>query len=77
MRLARPSKFAVICLAIALFIFAVDISEIITQALIEIPIYHTGTLYILWSDYVELTMPVGFVLLGLSYGFWNPGGSPS
>ncbi len=75
MKLARPSKFALVCLIIALFIFAVDISEILTQALVEIPIYHTGTLDFLWSDYVEITMPVGFVWLALSYGFWR--GSPS
>jgi hypothetical protein len=75
MKLSWPSRFAAICLIIAIFILAVDISEIITQSLVEIPIYHTGTLYFLWSDYVEITMPVGFVWLALSYGFWNPGGT--
>jgi hypothetical protein len=74
LKLSRPSKFAVVCLAIALFIFAVDLSEILSQSLVVIPIYHTGTLYFLWSDYVELTFPVGCVWLGLSYGFWR--GSP-
>jgi apolipoprotein N-acyltransferase len=75
MKLSRPSPFALICLAIAVFIFAVDVSEILTQSLVVIPIYHTGILYFLWSDYVEITMPVGFVWLALSYGFWNPGGT--
>jgi hypothetical protein len=72
MKLSKPtSKFALASLIIALFIFAVDLSEILTQSLVEIPIYHTGTLYFLWSDYVEITMPIGFVWLGLAYGFWG------
>lgn len=75
MKLVRPSPFAALAFVIALFIFAVDVSEILTQTLIVIPIYHTGILYILWSDYVEITMPVGFVWLALAYGFWNPGGT--
>ncbi len=71
MKFSRPSWFAAVCLVIALFILAVDVSEIITQSLVVIPIYHTGYFYFLWSDYVEITMPVGFVWLGLSYGYWG------
>jgi hypothetical protein len=74
MKLARPSMWGAICFVIALFIFAVDVSEIVTQALVVIPIYHTGILYFIWSDYVMITMPVGFVWLAMAYGFWNPGG---
>lgn len=73
MKLVRPASwFAAAALVIALFILAVDVSEILTQALVVIPIYHTGILYFIWSDYVEITMPVGFVWLGFAYAFWNP-----
>jgi len=76
LKLRKPtSSFAVVSLVIALFIFAVDLSELLTQSLIEIPIYHTGILYILWSDYIMITAPVGFVWTALAYGFWNGSGS--
>jgi hypothetical protein len=71
-KLKKPtSHFAVISLVIALFIFAVDLSELLSQSLIVIPIYHTGTLYVLWSDYIMLTAPVGCVWAFLAYGFWS------
>jgi len=75
MKLSRPSRWGAICFIIALFIFLVDLSELLTQSLVVIPIYRTGTLYFLWSDYVMVTFPVGCVWLGLSYGFWNGGSS--
>lgn len=75
MKLVRPTAWGAICFIIALFIFAVDISELLTQALIVIPIYRTGILTILWSDYITITAPVGCVWMALAYGFWNPGGT--
>jgi hypothetical protein len=75
MKLSRPSRWGAACFTIALFTLLDDLWVGLSQSLIEIPIYHTGTLYILWSDYLMITLPVSFVWLALAYGFWNPGGT--
>lgn len=74
-KLVRPTMWGFICLCIAMFMFGVDLSECLTQSLVVIPIYRTGILTILWSDYILITAPVACVWLALSYGYWNPGGT--
>jgi hypothetical protein len=71
MKLSRPSRWGIFFLIWTIIIFANDLVEAITQQLVVIPIYHTGTLYFVWSDYLLVTLPVGFVALGFTYGYWR------
>lgn len=67
----RPSTGAILCLIIGIFCGSVDIAEFITQSLVVIPIYHTGILTIVWSDYVLYTAPVSVAWLVIGLGTWR------
>lgn len=69
----RPSRFSLACLILGTFCSLNDLYEAISQAVVTIPIYHTGILTVVWSDYVLYTMPVSIAWLAISWATWAKG----
>jgi hypothetical protein len=67
----RPSPAAITCLIIGTICSLIDLGECLTQALVVIPIYHTGILTIIWSDYLLITGPVSAAWLIIGFGTWR------